>query len=309
MERSNMLAVLGAVLQEVEPLFDAMACGRAFPLHGETFRTGNCGGMEVVVGTTGLGKVNAAVTTAALLERLKVTGVLNVGCAGAYNGGPLRVGDVLVTSRFLLGDEGVLLDGECLPGEAIGIPILVQEGKKYFDHLPAGNLALDFLEGTPPGSYEFMEAGSPARVRLLYADGGGWGAGAIGPAKGESGKKTAADAIPGIGGKSFRLFSGPSLTVGMASGDALVARRRFQRYLAYAENMEGSAVAHACLRFGVPVVECRGISNIAGNRRKGDWRLDMAVAHCHGIVLHRIFSPVGEGDGSGCRAWAAVDRE
>jgi futalosine hydrolase len=49
--------------------------------------------------------------------------------------------------------------------------------------------------------------------------------------------------------------------------------------------MEGSAVAQACFRFNVPMVECRGMSNIAGDRDKGHWQIEKAVSHCHGILL------------------------
>ena len=71
----------------------------------------------------------------------------------------------------------------------------------------------------------------------------------------------------------------------MASGDPRVASERFRRYGAYAENMEGSAVAQACYRFHIPVVECRGMSNIAGIRAKESWQLEKSIAHCHGIVI------------------------
>ena len=84
----------------------------------------------------------------------------------------------------------------------------------------------------------------------------------------------------------FQLLHGPSVTVGMASGDPQVARERFQRYGAYAENMEGSAVAHACCRFRVPMVECRGISNFAGCREKETWAFEKSIAHGHGIIVN-----------------------
>jgi futalosine hydrolase len=65
-----------------------------------------------------------------------------------------------------------------------------------------------------------------------------------------------------------------------------IARERFQRYGALAENMEGSAVAQACFRFDVPFLECRGISNIVGDRCKERWRIGEAMAHCHSVILN-----------------------
>ena len=84
----------------------------------------------------------------------------------------------------------------------------------------------------------------------------------------------------------FRLVQGPSLTVSMVSGDPLVAGKRFRHYGAYAENMEGSAVAQACRRFHIPAVECRGMSNLAGVRAKESWQMEKSIAHCHGIVIN-----------------------
>jgi hypothetical protein len=63
-----------------------------------------------------------------------------------------------------------------------------------------------------------------------------------------------------------------------------------------AENMEGSAVAQTCLRFGIPVMECRGISNQAGDRRKDHWRMDQAITHCHTVVYRWLSGVPGSED-------------
>lgn len=83
---------------------------------------------------------------------------------------------------------------------------------------------------------------------------------------------------------TFRLRYGPLVTVGMVSGDERIALQRFSRYDAWAEDMEGSAVAQVCLHYGVPVLQCRGISNWAGTRDKARWRLEDALAHCHEVI-------------------------
>ena len=75
----------------------------------------------------------------------------------------------------------------------------------------------------------------------------------------------------------FKVQYGPSLTVGMASGDIQTADARFRRHGALAENMEGSAIAQTCLLFDVPFLEFRGISNMAGVRDKAKWDLGAAI--------------------------------
>jgi futalosine hydrolase len=88
--------------------------------------------------------------------------------------------------------------------------------------------------------------------------------------------------------RRFRVQYGPSLTVGMTSGDIHTANARFRSFRALAENMEGSAIAHACLLFNVPFLEFRGISNMAGVRDKARWDLGAAMQHCLSVIKHLL---------------------
>jgi len=257
------VAILGAVSLEVDALLERLESCHTVSWKDGTFHIGTLGNRSVLVGTTGLGKVNAAVTAAVLLESYSIRQVWNIGCAGAYGGGPLRVGDVLITREFLCGDEGILTRTGILSSKEIGIPILVRKEQHLFDRIPMDRdpAILDLCEKTPPGRYQSAQGPLPAPARPQKASEEG-----ISP--------------------SFRLMYGPSLTIGMVSGDAETAQSRFRHYEAFAENMEGSAVAQACFRFSTPMLECRGISNEAGNRCKDDWQLEKAVANCHGIILN-----------------------
>jgi len=285
------VAILGAVLQEVVPFFSFIhENDRSFHFRGETLRIGTCNNLGLLIGTTGLGKVNAAITTAAILERFPVSQVWNVGCAGSYAGGPLRMGDVLISQEALCGDEGILTQNGPLSAESIGIPIFIHAERAVFDRIPLNQSPtvqrLHTL--TPPGEYHLPPDGPPALSRR---------AGSSKPQEAQStseGQATPQTRCVNVGGvqvgkeaehrRSFRVAYGPSLTVGMVSGDPAVADERFQKYGAFAENMEGSAVAQTCFRFDVPMTECRGISNIAGDRCKKNWRMETAMAHCQGIV-------------------------
>lgn len=266
------VAILGAVSREVDALVKCMQSSRIVRWTDGVLHFGTVAEKTVLVGTTGIGKVNAAISTTVLLESHSVLQVWNIGCAGAYAEGPLRVGDVLITKELLCGDEGVLTRTGVLPMSEIGIPILAREGEQFYDRIPADGhpATLELREKTPTGWYEPAKGPLPAPAspcceppRPVQLEGR------------ETGKTS----------RLFRVMHGPSLTVGMASGDAETAGRRFQQYEAFAENMEGSAVAQACFRFGIPMLECRGISNEAGNRCKSHWQLEKAVTHCHGIIL------------------------
>src|SRR5256885_2370607 len=65
------------------------------------FRVGTLAGVPVIVGITGIGLVNAATTTTALLDRFTVAGVLLSAVAG---GTTQQIGDVAVPGSFELKD-------------------------------------------------------------------------------------------------------------------------------------------------------------------------------------------------------------
>jgi futalosine hydrolase len=71
---------------------------------------------------------------------------------------------------------------------------------------------------------------------------------------------------------------GLSVTVAGTSGDgkrAALLRRSFAPLM---ENMEAFPLALACLRFGWPFLNLRGLSNPVGVRDKGAWRIPAALA-------------------------------
>lgn len=286
------VAILGAVPQEVEGLLRFTGCVQPLRHLGVDFRAGLYEGRSLLIGTTGLGKVNAAVTAASLLDRFDIGEVWNVGSAGAYEEGPLAVGDVLFSTEAIAGDEGILAVNGVLPLADIGIPLVKRGDEAFFDSFPLGDRTVVAKpEKSPPGLYRPGGEPSPG-ARLLCEegrthcpDGCDPGLSEASPAPGRASPRAELPADEGVEGSPFHLFHGPSLTVSMVSGDPETAHARYARHGAYAENMEGSAVVHACFRFGVPVAEIRGISNIAGNRNRRDWRLRAAVAHCHGILL------------------------
>ena len=67
------------------------------------------------------------------------------------------------------------------------------------------------------------------------------------------------------------------LTVCAGSATSDQASRRQQRTSAVAEDMEGFAVAMACRLQNVPLQIIRGISNVAGDRDKSNWRIADAM--------------------------------
>jgi futalosine hydrolase len=97
---------------------------------------GTVGGSSVMLAVTGIGKINAAAATMALIHRFAPSLVINTGCAGAYIGSGLAVGDIALATSEVLGDEGVITPDGWAPLDLIGIPSLTVDGTRYFNEFP-----------------------------------------------------------------------------------------------------------------------------------------------------------------------------
>jgi nucleoside phosphorylase len=120
------VAVLSAFPGELAAVLARTAVEETVAVEGRRVRLGRLGGTPVVVAMTGIGLVNAATTTRALLERFPLRGVVVSGVAGSL----LRIGDVAVPARWSLPDGSAhpiarrwlaiaerLADGGALPFE------------------------------------------------------------------------------------------------------------------------------------------------------------------------------------------------
>jgi futalosine hydrolase len=217
-------------------------------------------GSNLLVGTTGIGKVNAAAVTAAVLSEFGASEVWNIGCAGAYGGRGLRIGDVLISEKCICADEGILEQDGPSPTSSLGIPLVRTDDNSFYDCFPL----IEYLDS------KGVRALIPAGACDNGCSGGV------------------------LKGGRFDIRYGPSLTVGMTSGDVETAEARLRRFPALAENMEGSAIAQTCLLFGAAFLEIRGISNMAGLRDKAQWDIDAAIQNCNVVVKRLLDSRVCE---------------
>lgn len=264
-ERIDVL-LIAAVSQELAGLEELLENQHNLKVGGRRWCWGECQSKTVLLAEAGIGKVNAAATLARILSRGRVGMVWHIGCAGAFRQGPLEVGDVLLSDPVFLGDEGVLLSGQLRSMVAIGIPVFFLDGRACYNEISLKNspLFVKIMEMTPAGCYR-LKGGGGRELEHMGTE--------VGKAEPKESEVS-----------TFRLSVGPSVTVGMASGDRETADDRFALYHAWAENMEGSAVVQVSAGFGVPVLECRGMSNLVGDRDKSRWRMSEAIMHCHLLV-------------------------
>ncbi len=98
---------------------------------------GRLGGREVLLVLTGMGLVNAASAVTAVLEQVPgLSALVNLGCAGAYAGSGLAVGQAALASEVVLADQGVRTRRRLHGLEKTGIPLLERGGQALFNRLP-----------------------------------------------------------------------------------------------------------------------------------------------------------------------------
>ena len=81
-----------------------------------------------------------------------------------------------------------------------------------------------------------------------------------------------------------RIARGPFLTVSTCTGSLAKARHQATQTGAICENMEGAAVALACLQTGIPLLELRGISNHVEDRDEARWDLQAGMTSAQKAV-------------------------
>lgn len=223
------VGVLGAMEDEVRLVRDALVDRRDEVVFGAELHRGTLDGHDVVLARSGVGKVNAALTTAALVVA-GVDAVLFTGVAGGAAPG-VRVGDVVVATDLVQHDIDVTALGH-QPGELLGQPLAWACDTRLF-------------------------AVADAASRQ-----------AVGDASVHAGR--------------------------IASGDQFIAseadvERLHRQFGCLAVEMEGAAVAQACVRLGLPFVVVRSISDEAGSSAHVDFPAFLTMAAPRGLTLVRAF--------------------
>jgi adenosylhomocysteine nucleosidase len=92
------IAVIGAMEEEVRILREKLEQKRTETVAGCEFTIGALSDHEVILLKSGIGKVNAAMSTTILLERYRPEKVINTGSAGGFHH-TLNVGDVVISTE------------------------------------------------------------------------------------------------------------------------------------------------------------------------------------------------------------------
>ena len=154
----EIIGIIGAMAIETEGLIGEMSNTRQSTVSGVTFTEGTLCGRDVVVATSGVGKVFAAICAEAMILRFGVTALLNTGVAGGLSP-MLEVGDVVLADEVVQHDMNTTALGDP-QGLLSGINIIkIPADKKLLKALCAATAALDYngMVGTVASGDLFVE--------------------------------------------------------------------------------------------------------------------------------------------------------
>lgn len=130
------VVIIAAVRQEVELLEKALEHSGRVKTGGFEYVEGTVGNLRIVVSAAGAGKVNAAAAAAVMIDRYQPQLLINTGCAGAYQGNGLAVGNLVVASEEVLADDGVVVADGWKDLRYMNLPSVEQNGSRCFNLLP-----------------------------------------------------------------------------------------------------------------------------------------------------------------------------
>jgi len=164
-----MIGIIAAMAPEADLLRNALSPSQTREIWGLSFTSGTLEGRQVVVLQCGIGKVNAAIGTALLIQLFQPKAILNTGSAGGLLASQ-SFGEVVVSTAVLHHDVDVEAFGYA-PGQVPGLPA-------RFEADPAlVSLADQCLEGEPhtkgiigSGDVFVHEAQRIAEIRRRFPD-------------------------------------------------------------------------------------------------------------------------------------------
>lgn len=137
------IVIIAAVRPEIELLEKALEHSGRVTSGGFEYVEGTIGNLRVVVCAGGIGKVNAAAATAVMIDRYQPQLVINTGCAGAYLGSGLSIGNLVVASEEILADEGVAVAEGWKGLRHMNLPSVAQGGMSCYNLLPLSRHAAE----------------------------------------------------------------------------------------------------------------------------------------------------------------------
>lgn len=250
MAKQPAIGVICAIRQEVAALRGVLEHDQRHEVGGFGFDQGRLDGRSVVLAEAGIGKVNTATVATILALRFDAGALVFKGVAGGLDP-ELAIGDVVVADRAIQHDCGVFQNERLHPYQA--------------GHVP-------FFNPTPELGYN-VDPALLQRVRGRL-----------------EGVELAPLSAPAGGAGRRPVIAYGTILAGDQFINCEVTRERLYReFGGRAVAMEGAAMAQAACRLGLPWLEIRALSDLAGAESHFDFGAFVGeVAQSSALILRRI---------------------
>ncbi|MCH9742936.1 MAG: 5'-methylthioadenosine/adenosylhomocysteine nucleosidase [Proteobacteria bacterium] len=151
-----MIGIIGAMAEEVAAFAQEMQDKKTHEIAGIAFHVGHIHGVKVVLAQSGIGKVNAAMTTTLMCQQFAPKAIINTGSAGGFNS-KQQVGDIIVSIDVVHHDVDVTAFGYTV-GQVPGMPSTFAAAQTLIDiaHQALAELALPAHKGQVASGDKFM---------------------------------------------------------------------------------------------------------------------------------------------------------
>ncbi|MHC1697114.1 MAG: futalosine hydrolase [Geobacteraceae bacterium] len=130
------ITVIAATQLEISALVETFQARRhPAPLPWEIFEADETS-LKLRFVISGIGTSNASAATAVVAQLFAPDLIITTGCAGAYPGCGLEIGDIALATTEVFADEGVVTPEGWQSLEQIGFPLLERDGRRYFNEIP-----------------------------------------------------------------------------------------------------------------------------------------------------------------------------
>ena len=140
-QKNTPVAIIGAMEQEITLLQSRIAQPQHEKIAHVAITRGTLAGKPVLLAQSGIGKVNAAITTAILLEKYQAACVINTGSAGGLQGG-MKQGDVVVGIQTAHHDADATAFGYAI-GQLPQMPARYEADAALVEHAARAAIAFD----------------------------------------------------------------------------------------------------------------------------------------------------------------------
>ncbi|WP_314911162.1 5'-methylthioadenosine/adenosylhomocysteine nucleosidase [Cardiobacterium hominis] len=140
-QKNTPVAIIGAMEQEIALLQSRIAQPQHEKVAHVAITRGTLAGKPILLAQSGIGKVNAAITTTILLEKYQAACVINTGSAGGLQGG-MKQGDVVVGIQTAHHDADATAFGYAI-GQLPQMPARYDSDATLVEHAARAAVAFD----------------------------------------------------------------------------------------------------------------------------------------------------------------------